>query len=115
MEFTVNPNSKTGKALFTALILLLVVCVVYIVYKIVFQFKNSEVRNYINAEAAKTGDPVAAAKILKEGCDHILASRTLTNQVLESARYSGIPREQELVHVALMEAYAKGFIEQPNI
>lgn len=113
MNLTIDPTGKKGKIILTGLILLVLVAIVYIAYKIFIQFKDSEVKNYIKVEADKTADPASASKILTQGCQHILSSRTLTNQVLASAKASGVPREQELVHAALMQAYSYGYIEKP--
>lgn len=90
-------------ALFLTLVLLAV-------YRTFFQFKNSLVRQYIQAEAAKFGDPVAATKILHDGVQHILSSRSLTKQVIDYARVSGLEKEKVLVTAALKQAQSFDYL-----
>jgi hypothetical protein len=113
-QVTIDPSSTRGRLILTGLLLLVFGTILFIAYKILWQFKDATVKGYINDEASKYADPAMATKILTQGCHHILTSNSLTKQVLDSAAQSGVPREQELVHAALMQAIAYGYLgKQP--
>lgn len=113
MEAIIKPNSKTGGYILTGICLLLVVGLVYIVWKVWFQFKDSLVKKYIDIEVSKyAGDQqITARKIITEGCHNILMSRSLTKQVTDTASDSGTERELELVHAAVKQATVYGYLE----
>lgn len=109
-NLTIDPASKTGKIIFTGLVILLIAAIAYIVYKLFFQFKDSEVKKYIKEEAKQFENPEAVEKLLTQGCHDITFNNSATRQVLTSAEFSGLPREKELVHAALMTAIARGYL-----
>lgn len=110
MDAVINPTSKKGKYILTGLFVLVLAIILFILYKMFIQFKDSEVRRYIDLEASKYSDKAGATKILSEGAKHILSSYHLTKQVLGNAKAAGTPNEQELVHAALMQSKAYGYL-----
>jgi ABC-type transporter MlaC component len=107
-QFFIN-NQKN---LLIALVLFVVVVIAFVVYRMFFEFKAKDVKEYIKDEADKyKGDEVTAYAIIQDGVQHILSSHNLTQLVLRSAKQSGTPKEQELVHASIMQARSYGYIE----
>lgn len=100
---TLPSTPKKGKLLMYGLIILLLVVIMIAVYRYFFQFNNKLVKEYIKDEADKYADPKAVTDIITDGVKHILASQSLTNQVLRDAKNSGTEKEQELVYASVMQ------------
>ena len=106
-QFFIN-NQKN---LLIALVLTVSIAVGFVIYRMFFEFKSKDVKDYIKEEADNyKGSEVTAFAIIQDGVQHILSSHNLTQQVLRSAKQSGTPKEQELVHSAIMQARAYGYI-----
>jgi hypothetical protein len=100
----------TQKNLLIAIVLLIGVAACIIVYRLM-QFKSKDVAVYIDEAASQYPDKEIAFKLIQDGVEHILASHNLSQQVLKSAAASKVPKEQELVHAALMQCKSFGYLE----
>lgn len=98
--------SKSLKAILIGLIALVLIAIVFIAYRMIFQFNNKDVREYIMDEAKKYADPQAAFKVIQDGVEYVLASHNLTQQVLKMAKYNKSTNEQELVNAAINQCKA---------
>jgi predicted nucleic acid-binding protein len=94
----------TTKNIVIALVGLLLLTTAVIIYRMFFQFSQSEIKIYALDEAEKYEDKKAAYNIIMDGVQYILSSHNLTQQVLKSAKASKTDKEQELVHAAIMQA-----------
>jgi hypothetical protein len=93
-------------------IILFSVLVGILVYRMFFEFKTKNVNDYIKEEADKyPGNEKEVSSVLKDGVHHILSSYSLTNQVCKNAKANGTPKEQELVHSAIMQCKAYGYLD----
>ena len=89
----------------------LTLIIAYIVYRMYFEFKGSDVKGYIKDEANKCiGNEDSAYSIIQDGVKHILSSSSLTDQVIKTAKLNGTSKEQELVHAAVMQCISLGYI-----
>ncbi len=101
----------TTKNLLIAVVLVVAVAVTLIIYRMFFQFKSKDISIYIDEEAVKYGpDRAKVYGIIQDGVEHILASHNLTQQVLKTAAGNNIPKEQVLVHAAIMQCQVNGYI-----
>src|SRR5574343_799750 len=98
-NYLINPGSKTGKIIFTGLILLIISVIAYVVYKMFVEFKDNKVNAYIDNYANGYGsDAQAAKKVLQAGAKKLLLSYNETKAIKEVAKVSGTDIEYELVH-----------------
>lgn len=98
------------------LIGLFLVLLVFIAYRMFFQFNSKDVSIYIDEEASKFGaNKMAVYKIIQDGVQDILRSHNLTQQVLRTAKAHSTPKEMELVHAAIMQCQAYGFIKPETV
>lgn len=100
----------TQKNLLIAITLFVVVLLAVIFYRMFMQFNGKDVAIYIEEAAKAYDDKAMASKIILDGVEHILSSHNLTQQVIKSSKASKTPKEQELVHAALMQAKAFGYL-----
>lgn len=98
--------SKSLKVILIGLIIIITIAVIFIAYRMILQFNNKDVREYISDEAKKYADPTSAFKLIQEGVDYILSSNNLTQQVLKMAKYNKSTNEQELVNAAINQCKA---------
>lgn len=104
--------TKKQKIALYAVAILLLAAIAMIVYRMFFQFKNSNVNQFVQAEASKyTSNPVKAANLISDSVSHILNSRSLTKQVLDYSSATGVQKEQVLVTAAVMQCKAYGYLE----
>lgn len=108
-------EEKEKKKMFWVLFVLMLIVLVVIgigFYLNFFQFNKQDVRDYISEEANKYPEAsrLAAYKVIKDGVEHILSERNLTQQVITTAKANGTPREMELVHAAVMAARNFGYL-----
>jgi hypothetical protein len=104
-------NIFTRKNIIIGLVVILLIAMAFVAYRLFWQFNSKDVSDYINEEADKYGtDKAAVAQVIRDGVEHILASHNLTQQVLRSAKGSGVPKEQELVHAAIMQCKSFGYL-----
>lgn len=104
--------SKKAKIVLGLIAVFLLVILAMVVYRIHFQFSNSAVNAFIQAEAAKyTSNPVKAGAIIQDAVNHILSERHLTREVLNYSSATGIQKEQVLVTAAVMQAKSYGYLE----
>jgi len=97
------------------LIIVFMVLLFAVVYRMFLQFNSKDVAIYIDEEASKYVDPTAKAwvtKILHDGVEDILSSHYRTQQVISVAKESNLPKEQELVQAALLNAQNLGYIQK---
>lgn len=107
MKKYLNLKTAVIALIFVGVILLFVA-----MYRMFWQFKDSEVKTYIDEEASKFGaDKAKVAAILKDGVEYILSSHNLTQQVIKSASASNTPKELELVQAAAKQCRAFGYID----
>ena len=101
------------KILIVVAIVLVLSAIAYGVYTTVFQFNDQDVRDYIAEEAKNYPEEKreAVTKIIRDGVRYILDDKELTKKVLAEAKKSGTPREMELVHEAVMQAQANGYLK----
>lgn len=95
--------NKKVKIILGALALTAFAVICLTVYRVFFEFKNSKVRSYIQAEASQYADKEAAYKIIHEAVQHILKSSDLTNQVRTYADAGKLERERVLVDTAILQ------------
>lgn len=107
MEGTV---SKNGKIIMYTLAVLLLVVIAYVVYKIFFQFDNATVQTEVTTASNSYATPASAVIIINDAIKHIMASTYLTQEVLDYATVSGIPKEQVLVNAAVAQATNMGYL-----
>lgn len=88
--------------------------IISIFYRLFFEFKNADVKAYIVQEAsAYTGSEADAAKIINDGVMNILQSATKTKQLRDYCSTTNLSKEQCLVHTAVMECRALGYLGAP--
>ena len=103
---------NTGlKTAIIALYMLIAVIVITYVYRLFFAFRMADVKAYAEQYATGTSDPAAAYMVIINGCQHILFSIDLTEQVKILAINDGISKEQELVQTAICNAQAAGLLQ----
>ena len=102
--------SKSQKNIALILLALLLVVVVMFVYRVFFEFNNKKVRSYIQQEANKYPDPVAAYKVINDAVMFVLTDRNLTSQVREIAAEAKMDKERILVDSAINQCKAFGYI-----
>lgn len=101
----------TTKNILIAISILVFVMVCFIIYRMFFQFKSKDVSIYIDEEASKYGPNKAFVySIIQDGVEHILASHNLTQQVLKTAAGNNIPKEQVLVHAAILQCKVNEYL-----
>jgi len=100
------------KNLIIAVVAFLFVLVAVVIYRMFLQFNSKDIAIYIDEEASKYNeDRQTAFKLIQDGVEHILSSHNLTQQVLKSSRASKTPKEQELVHAAIMQCKSLGYLD----
>lgn len=104
-------NILTQKNIIIAIVAFLFIALVVVVYRMFFQFNSKDVAIYIKEEADKyQGNEDVIYKLIQDGVEHTLSSHNLTQQVIKSARASKVPKEQVLVHSAIMKCKAYGYL-----
>ncbi len=102
--------TKTTKWILILTGLVVVAILVYIIHRVFFQFDNMVVRTNIAEQANKYSHPDQASIILNDAVQHILSSKTLTQEVLDYASLTNIPKEQALVMAALGQAKSFNYL-----
>lgn len=106
----------TMKNAVIGIILFVLVIIVIVAYRMFFQFNSKDISTYINEEANKyPANNNDVYKLIQDGVEYILSSHNLTQQVIRSASVSNIPKEMELVHVAVLMAQNNGYLEKPTV
>jgi hypothetical protein len=102
----------TSKHLLIALIAFFIVLISVIIYRLFFQFNSKDISIYIDEEAKKYDgmDRVNVFALIQDGVEHILCSHNQVQQVLRVASANKVPKEQVLVHAAIMQAMQNGYI-----
>lgn len=103
--------SKSLKYILIGLVAIIFVVVCVIIYRMFFQFSAKDIKAYVNDAASKYKDKEAVYMIIMDGVEHILGSHNLTQQVLKTAKATGIDKEQELVSVAVQQCKAYGYLK----
>jgi len=93
---------------------LVLVSITFIIYRMFFQFDNSEVKIYVREEAAKYNSSVDVYNTIMRGVEYVLASHNLTQNVLTVARATNTDREQELVNAAVNACRSFGWLPVPQ-
>ncbi len=86
------------------------VVIASIIYRLFFEFKNSDVKAYIAQEAVKYQNTVQATKIINDAVMHILGSYYLTKELRDYCAGTGIAKEQALVSAAIADANNRGYL-----
>lgn len=100
----------TTKNLVIAMVLFFAVLITVIAYRMFFQFNSKDVAIYIDEAASPYEDKEKAFKLIQDGVEHILSSHNLTQQVLTISKANKTPKEQELVHAAVLQCVANGYL-----
>ena len=102
--------NKKVKIVLIVLASALAVVIVATVWRLFFEFKNSDVKSFIASEAAKSDNPTQVTKIIHDGVMHILSNYYLTKAVTDYCSATGISKEQALVTSAVLDATNKGYL-----
>lgn len=102
--------SKGLKITLIAVVIVLVVIASFVAYRLFFEFNKKTIEGYIIAGTADYSDKATASRIMRDGVQHILSSKSLTDQVKEYAKASNIPCEKALVDAAILQAKAYGYL-----
>lgn len=84
--------------------------IAWTLYRMFWQFDQKRINDYISDEAKKYKDTAGVTQILREGVQHILASHTLTQQVLSTAKATNTDKENILVHAAINQCVSNGYL-----
>lgn len=102
----------TQKNLMIVGVMLFLALIAVIVYRMFFEFRGKDVKDYIQEEANKyPGNETEVYAVVQDGVQHILSSHNLTQQVVRNAKANGTPKEQELVHASIMQCKAYGYLD----
>ncbi|MES2134490.1 MAG: hypothetical protein V4506_19240 [Bacteroidota bacterium] len=94
-----------------AVIAVVVILVSIWIYRHFIEFNNSEVEKNLSDNASKYApNDKQVYSILQDSVNHILNSRSLTNQVRSFASSTGLPKEKCLVDAAFNQAKSFGYI-----
>ena len=105
-------NLFTQRNIIIALVAFLLISLLVIAYRMFLQFNSKDVAIYIKEESDKYGaDSETVYQLIQDSVEHILSERNLTQQVCKSARATKTPKEQVLVHVAIMQCQAFGYLK----
>lgn len=102
--------SKSLKYIAIGLVAIIAVVVFIIIYRMFFQFSAKDIKAYANDAASKYKNKEAAFAVIMDGVEHILSSHNLTQQVLKTAKATGIDQEQELVAAAVQQCKAYSYL-----
>jgi hypothetical protein len=103
--------STNLKYIIYALLVLVAGTIAVIIYRLFFQFNSDSVHVYAREEAAKYKDSPTVYALILEGTTHILASHTLSQQVLTTANKTNTDKEQVLVMAAIAQCQAYGYLK----
>lgn len=98
------------KYILIALVVLVVGTIAVIMYRMFWQFDQKDIHVYAKEEAAKYKDSTGVYTIILEGVNHILASHSYTNQILNTSKATGTDKEQLLVQAAVKQCIAFGYL-----
>ena len=110
MNNLIPSTSKALKYITIGLVALIIVVVCVVIYRMFFQFSGKDIKAYATDAASKYKDKDAAFKIIMDGVNHVLSSHNLTQQVLRTAKATGIDKDQELVSVAVQQCKTFGYL-----
>ena len=102
--------TKKQKNTMIGLSILLLIALLYVIWKVFFEFDNTAVSNQVQTRLADSDNPTADNVIIQDGMKHILASTFLTQQVKDYAKMNNVPKEQVLVNAAVAQAQANGYL-----
>lgn len=88
----------------------LAVIILSILYRLFWEFKNSDVKAFIAQEATKDPNPVQATKIITDSVLNILSSYSKTKGLRDFCAGTGISKEQALVTAAVKDANNMGYL-----
>jgi uncharacterized membrane protein YvbJ len=100
---------KRTLIIWTVVVVAIILVAVW-VYRYFIEFKNSDVKSLIAAEASNYGDKKTATTIIHDSAKHILNSTSLTSQVRAYSNTKGIPKEKALVDAAVAQAQAYKYL-----
>jgi transcription termination factor NusB len=112
MEAPQKSNSW-APALIVIAIVMVIVFAYHGIYKMYWQFNDQDVKDYITEEVNKYPADYRAAnyKQINDAVRSILRSRSEVKEVLAKAKAAGTPNEMELVHAAVMQCKAYGYLK----
>lgn len=104
--------TRNQKIIFFSVVgFIILMLIIYWVYRYFFEFKNDEVKKLIGDEAANFKPNEAnVSLILHDSVMHILGDRSLTNMVITQAKTTGLPKEKILVDAAIGLAQSQKYI-----
>ena len=101
----------TTKNLVIAIVLFFAVLISIIVYRMFIEFNSKDVSIYIDEEASKYPENKKEVyALIQDGVEYILSSHNLTQQIKKTAKGFNTPKEQELVHAAIMQCKIYGYL-----
>jgi len=107
------PSTKKSNTWLWLIILAFVLLFIYNIYNMFYLFNDQDVKDYIKEEVNRlpADQQAFATTIIKEGVEDILKSRDRSKQVVAVSSLNKTPREMELVHAAVMQAKALGYLK----
>jgi hypothetical protein len=109
MTITVTKKQRNWTIAIIAFIILMLI--LYWVYKHYFEYNNDEVEDLIDDEASKFGsNKEKVAVILRESAHYVQGEKGLRKLVDVQAKQTGLPKEKLLVDAAIGVATQQGYI-----
>lgn len=103
---------KWAAIILTATIIILVV---WIVYRLFFQFNQSVIKIYAKEAAQNYSNPSLAYQLIMESAEEILMSHNKTQFVLALAKANKSGKEQELINAAVNQSINLGGLPPERI
>lgn len=101
------------KYLVIVLAVIVLGAVAMIVYRMFFQFDQTDIHIYAKEAAEKYGqNSKVVYGLILEGVEEILSHHNQTQQVLRAASASGMDKEQVLVNTAVNLCHAQGYLRE---